>query len=337
VFTRLGENFRVNAGWPTPIEIKVVDDCGRAMVKDAVTATFSNGDAPLALTSLRDGRWSGTWPARRQKVDDVAVKAMAVTLSPKLDGAVEIKGGLATDQKAPTLSAGGVLNAASFQKDAPLAPGTMVSIFGEGLASGAAAAEELPLPTELAGTMVSVAGRPMPLIYVSEGQINALTPFEIPANSRQQIVVRSGNTVSVPDQISLAAASPGVFTKTQSGKGQAIAVHADGTLVERGNATCAGKVIVIYGVGLGAVRPAMEAGARAPADPLAWVEGPVTVKIGGKAATVDYAGLTPGFAGLYQLNARVPEGVEIGDEVQLVVTGGQIDSQPVAIAVTACR
>jgi uncharacterized protein (TIGR03437 family) len=338
VFTRLGENFRVNAGWPTPIEVKVVDDCGRAMLRDAVTTTFSNGDAPLALASLRDGRWSGTWPARRQDISEVAVKATAVTLNPKLEGAIEIRGGLGTEQQAPTLSAGGVLNAASFQPDAPLAPGTLVSIFGEGLAADTAAAQGSRLPTELAQTAVAVGGRPLPLMYVSAGQINAVLPFDVPLNSRQQIVVRSGASYSVPDQVSIAEAAPGIFTRDQTGKGQAIVVHPDGKLVEAGNPTCAGQTVVIYAVGLGPVQPTVDAADMAPSDPLARAAATVSVRVGKQAAAIDYAGLTPGFAGLYQVNARIPEGVASGDAVEVVVTGGQMESQAeTTIAVSACR
>jgi hypothetical protein len=64
VFTQLGSSFTVVAAWPTLIEITVVDDCGTPMTTGNVVASFSSGDPPLSLASLRDGRWSATWQPR---------------------------------------------------------------------------------------------------------------------------------------------------------------------------------------------------------------------------------------------------------------------------------
>lgn len=48
---------------------------------------------------------------------------------------------------------------------------------------------------------------------------------------------------------------------------------------------------------------------------------------------VDFAGLTPGFAGLYQVNATVPAGVGAGAEVPVVLTVWGLPSPVVTIAV----
>jgi uncharacterized protein (TIGR03437 family) len=74
------------------------------------------------------------------------------------------------------------------------------------------------------------------------------------------------------------------------------------------------------------------AGAPAPVTPLSETVVPVTVKIGGVAAPVLFAGLTPGFTGLYQINVQVPSGIGAGSAVPLILTQGANSSPPVTIA-----
>src|SRR5580692_1060308 len=79
----------------------------------------------------------------------------------------------------PSVSAGGVLNGASFATGQPVAPGSLVSIFGSDLASGTAAATSVPLSTSLGNVKVTFNNIAAPLNYVSGGQINAQVPFEL--------------------------------------------------------------------------------------------------------------------------------------------------------------
>ena len=94
-----------------------------------------------------------------------------------------------------------------------------------------------------------------------------------------------------------------------------------------------GETISIYGAGMGAVDNPPGPDGRAPANPLARVTVPVSVQIGGVSANVTFAGLTPGFVGLYQVNAQVPEGSPRGDKVPVVITQGNAQTPPVTIAV----
>jgi uncharacterized protein (TIGR03437 family) len=75
------------------------------------------------------------------------------------------------------------------------------------------------------------------------------------------------------------------------------------------------------------------AGSAAPVDTLSSTVVPVTVTIGGKAATVLFAGVTPGFTGLYQVNVAMPNGITPGNAVPLVLTQGENSSPAVNIAV----
>jgi uncharacterized protein (TIGR03437 family) len=90
---------------------------------------------------------------------------------------------------------------------------------------------------------------------------------------------------------------------------------------------------VIYSAGLGLTTPAVPEGTTAPAAPLAGVREKVQVIIGAANAPVAFAGLVPGLVGVYQVNATVPQDVQPGDQVPVVLTvSGQL-SPPAAISV----
>src|SRR5262249_45647195 len=150
---------------------------------------------------------------------------------------------------APVVNA--VMNSASYQQGA-LAPGTLVSIFGTGLARSSNQATTLPLPTSLEGTSVTVNGQAVPLLFVSATQINAQLPFQLQSGPAQLLVTdATGATGSRP--ITIAAASPGTFTTTVDGKGEAISVHADFKPVRKATGENAriGETIVLFCTGLG--------------------------------------------------------------------------------------
>ncbi len=153
----------------------------------------------------------------------------------------------------------------------------------------------------------------------------------------QQIVMSRGTSLSVPQSLTMAAAAPGVFSTDGSGKGQAhiYVAHADftQTLADAAHPATAGDYIVIYCTGLGEVTPPLAAGTSAPFDHLTSTVNPATVTVGGVAAQVQFAGLTPGFAGLYQVNAIVPQGVAPGAAVVVsIAEAGQLSS-PVTMAI----
>ncbi len=90
---------------------------------------------------------------------------------------------------------------------------------------------------------------------------------------------------------------------------------------------------MIYASGLGPVDNPPGSGAATPGAPLAATLTPVTATLGGTALGVQFAGLTPGFAGLYQVNAPVPEGIAARDAVPLALTAEGLTSREVTIAI----
>jgi uncharacterized protein (TIGR03437 family) len=231
----------------------------------------------------------------------------------------------------------GVVNAASLAAAPPLAPGGFISIFGSNLASSTVTSTSFPYGTSLGGTEVLLGGQAIPLQFVSPGQINALVPFGTPVNGPQQLIVKQNGVYAFPETLIVAQASPAVFTQTQTGQGAGVivVVKANGTQFEASAAQPAseGDVLVIYCAGLGPVSPAVADGAAAPLSTLSKTVNPVTVTIGGQSAQVLFAGLAPGFAGLYQVNALVPAGITAGANTPVILTSAGYSSAAVTVAI----
>jgi len=218
---------------------------------------------------------------------------------------------------APRLAEGGAVNAATFATT--LSPGSLISLFGERLASGTAVASSLPLPTDLGGVSVLLNGVRAPLLFVSPDQVNLQIPWEIQAGD-VSISILSGGVPGNTLEAALGAQSPGVFA----------VVHAsDGALVSADRPAGSGSVLVIYANGLGPVTPATTTGQAAAADPLSRTQATPNVTVGGIPAELLFSGLTPGYVGLYQLNVRLGTGVPAGLETPLVVSVSVVTGPPV--------
>ncbi len=226
----------------------------------------------------------------------------------------------------PVLNAMPVVNAASF---APrLAPGALVSIFGRNLASEDQAAASLPLPVELGGVGITLEGRRLPLLYASSGQINAQLPFDAAGAGLLQVTAPNG---SVFAGIVVTGAAPAVFGLPTGRGSQATIAHAGGGLVTPEAPAVPGESLTVYLTGLGRVEGTIEPGKPAPAGALR-ARAPVTVLVGGLAAAPSFAGLTPGFVGLYQVNFQVPARLP-GGHIELVIAAGGASSEPVCLPV----
>jgi adhesin/invasin len=210
------------------------------------------------------------------------------------------------------------VNAASFA--APAAPGAIFSIFGTNLAPASVAAETVPWPRSLAGVSVEVNGIPIPLNAVTPGQINAQLPYET-APGTASVVVITADGRSAPVTFEVAAAAPGIFT--YGGTVRAIAANQDFSLNAPENPEARGRALVFYVTGLGVVKPAAATGGPASADPLSNAVATIAATVGGVSAEVRFAGLTPGFVGLGQVNVIVPDGAPTGDAVPVTIQGSK--------------
>ena len=227
---------------------------------------------------------------------------------------------------------GGVVNAADYT--AAVAPGSLIAVFGSGLAASTSSASTTPLPTSIERTSVEVNGQAIPLFFVSAGQINGQLPFGL--SGTVAVRVRTALGLSPAVNLAVSPSAPRLFTKTMDGKGDPILVHgADWSMVTAASPAQAGEFLILFLTGLGAVSPAIPAGTpggdNAANGPLNQVAaGAVTVTFGGKAATVVFAGLAPGFAGLYQINFQVPEAATGGTVVVATRDGATSDTTALA-------
>jgi uncharacterized protein (TIGR03437 family) len=222
----------------------------------------------------------------------------------------------------------GVLNGASMQPG-PLAPGEIVSIFGTGLGPAAPATAAVDpsglLSKSLAGVEVLFDGWPAALFYVSGTQLNVQVPYHVAAQPTTQIEVYYLGSMVARTTLAVADTAPGVFT-LGGGTGQAAMVNEDGTLNSTLNPAARGSVVVLYATGEGQTNPNGVNGKPAAVPypkPLAGV----SLRIGGYPAEILYAGAAPGYAGLMQINARVPSGYAGSGVLPVTLTVGGIPSQ----------
>lgn len=220
----------------------------------------------------------------------------------------------------------GIANAASAQQNVA-APGSIISVYGSGLAQSTVSATSMPLPTQLGGASVQVGVLPAPMFYASPGQINAQVPFETPIGPAT-IAVTSGGQFMGAAGITIQPTAPGLFTL---GDGRAAAINQDGSLNTASRPAATGSVVSVYLTGLGAVDNAVATGAAASAVPLSWATSLVTATVGDNSAAVIFAGLAPNFAGLYQVNVVVPQ-LAPGD-YPLRITAGGVASNSAIISV----
>ncbi len=249
----------------------------------------------------------------------------------------------------PTISPGGVVNAASYTTTSDsgfslavvgkgIAPASIVSIFGSNLASATQSASATPLPTQLGGTVVTVNGVAAPLFYISPGQINFQNPG---GQNALSIVVSTSGGTSDPYTLDAVAADFAIFTQDASGcgPGSVLNVGSDGNLTinSQFNSVSPGMVISLYGTGLGVVYNPPAIGSAAPTSPLAKAaepSGPEFEFVASGGVDSNYwAGRAPGLVGVDQVNSQVPTTMREGCAVPVQVVAGGGLSQPVTISI----
>lgn len=238
-------------------------------------------------------------------------------------------------------------NAANYVDDGGCSPGALGTLMGAGFRKiGEVPAGSVPLPTEVGGVRVKANAEYLPILYVSENQVNFQCPVAVPGEALT-IAIESDTGVSPPLSRKIQAATPGLFSIDGSGKGQgAILIAntpyvamppADGLPTQR---ALPGDLISIYANGLGDVDAIVPIGQAAPLDTPVHAKLPIDVVIGGLKAEVSFAGLGPGYIGVFAVTATVPSAVQPGDDVPVQLRvhlpdGRVITSNYVTIAVAA--
>lgn len=238
---------------------------------------------------------------------------------------------------APVYSPASIVNSAS-NEPGVFAPNSIVTIYGRELGGAVRALrpEDIlndQLPTVLPGTGVRVlVGKLLASIYfVSPGQVNLLIPSTLlPGKTEVQLV--TDGRAGPPVTITIEAAAPALYSHEP---GFAVSTRVDGSAVTRDSPVKPGEHIVLYATGLGQTSPPVRNG-EVTRKPAGLAEpGQFELLLNGSRLLPElllYAGLTPGFGGLYQINLKWPESAGADPEVQIKMAGR---SSPAGIRVPA--
>jgi uncharacterized protein (TIGR03437 family) len=226
---------------------------------------------------------------------------------------------------APSYSSASIVNSASNLPN-NYAPNSIISLYGVNLADGphGVPPNTSNLPTTLGGVTVYMGSGAASLFYTSPTQINILVPSNLAPGPISVFVVRQGSKGPTAT-IVLDETAPGLF---QASPGMVLATHANGSPINLDSPASPGEVIVIYALGLGRTNPDPAPGqvvlTAAPIQhfkDLAVLFDSVEIDSG----LISYAGLAPGFAGLYQINVQVPWDARGTPEVRVAI-GTQISA-----------
>ena len=240
---------------------------------------------------------------------------------------------------APSISEGGVVNAASFRLGEGIAPGMLATVFGAALATVGGAAERVPLPTDVDGTIEFEGVLLAPQIFANRTQRNFQVPWELAGRASAMVRISTGGQTSPPFDIPIAPANPGIFVLNDAGYGAVVILGVDGGIAAPlgefgGSRPIRGAdFFSIFVTGLGAVSTAQVTGAPPEPGTLVRLVEPVTVTLGGVVLNATFAGLAPGFVGLYQVNVEALAGLPSGAAVALIVRVAGFESNTVFVAV----
>ncbi len=230
---------------------------------------------------------------------------------------------------------GGVVGAGNLTGSG-VAAGQIISIFGSQIGPAVTMPLELvngQVSNRLGNTRVLFDGTAATLLFASNGQINAIVPCNVAGKTSVKVQVESNgawtNVVTLP----VFATMPSVFTQSASGTGPGAILNfvapAGYTLNTAANGTARGAAAILFGTGEGATTPACTDGAvTSLVPPFPVPVAPVTVEVGGKAASVIYAGGAPGLVrGLFQVNFVLAPDTPVGPNVPVVLKIGARASQ----------
>jgi uncharacterized protein (TIGR03437 family) len=240
----------------------------------------------------------------------------------------------------PILYHRGTVNAASLAPfglpNAPIARGSVFTVFGENLGPAQSPTLAFPLSTSLGGVSLSdtqgaVNTQAFP-VYVSPTQVNAIMPSTVIAGLATLRLTYQSKSNAITIQI--ADSAPGIFAASSGGYGPGIVqnyITGENQPINSSAAPAApGQVIVIWGTGLGPV-----AFPDNVAPTAGNVAAPVSVTIGGQPAAIAYSGRTPCCSGVDQIVASVPANAPLGCWVPVSVKAGAVVSNTATMSIAA--
>ncbi|HXK07149.1 MAG TPA: hypothetical protein VMS37_32435 [Verrucomicrobiae bacterium] len=305
---------------PTALNV-VLNNLGQGTISVSGATATATGGTWLTAKSFATGATLTFDPgslAPGAYTGSVAIASNAAngTITVPVDFTVVAKG-------APLINYQGVVDNATFIPGDTVARGDVMAVLGEQFMFGSLTVGPAPpLATTISGVQVLVNGSPAPLYYASYGQLAFQMPYEVPlGNAVVQVVSNGSSSNSVSVQV--ANRAPRLLLIGVGSYGAI--VNQDGSIPMpvgsfpgvNTHPAKVGDTLTIYAIGLGPTNPAGVTGQPAPSsEPLARVSPTPIVNfgggIGGTQVIPFFAGLTPTYAGLYQLNVTIPSNVPKG-------------------------
>lgn len=197
-----------------------------------------------------------------------------------------------------------VMNAASFYSQGGIAPGSIVSVFGENLTNTTTAATDPNAPPKsLAGVTLTIGGVPSGLFFVSPRQVNGVVDSSLQPGSVPVVLQSPTGTFSAT--VTLTASAPGVFSLKGTGTRDAAVINAVTFATGPFTVTTNGAptYLAIYATGL-----------DLSATP--------SVTIGGVSVPVQFSGNAPCCKGLQQINVQLTPALAGAGRVEIALTAG---------------
>ncbi len=278
---------------------------------------YCNGAAPIYQVSLAAPQ------AYRAVLTDLAtgggIKDLSGSGASVAYQASRPVGPLVVAPQSAVISAGGVVNGATFTQSPGLAPGGLMAILGAGLAAGSsqsATLQSAPVP-------VQINGEPATVISQTPLQLNVQVPPDLSGGSYSQNVQTPYGAAE--QMIQTQATAPAIFIGSggTATAPEGVILNQDGSVNAPTSPGRRGQMLVIYCTGLGAVDGSTPANA---------VTMPTVVLNGAELQPI-FAGMSSGYIGLYQVNFLVPATAPPGIDLPLLLRQPGGDSNTVFVAI----
>ena len=231
----------------------------------------------------------------------------------------------------PYIPPAGVVNAAGSTPSSAVGPGSIMSIYGQGLAAGLALGSSSPLSQNVGGVSVTVNNSILGLLFVSPQQINAQVPSNL-SDGQYTLTVHVAGQPDVTTNFTVARDAPGVFFNTVNSQQFAAAFHADGSAVSTNSPAAAGETISLLGTGFGPYSGTVLDGFLPP-NPAPQLADSLTVSIAGQTVVPTWSGASTGFIGIATTSFQVPSGLASGTNVSLNVSINGVNSNTVLLPI----
>jgi uncharacterized protein (TIGR03437 family) len=229
----------------------------------------------------------------------------------------------------PYIAPAGILNGVGPTPSTSVAPGSIVSIFGQNLATVVQVGPTNPLAQSISGTSVTINDMILPLMFVSPQQINAQLPSELPDGNYTLYVQNTGQP-EISGTLTVARDAPGLFFSVIGSTNYAMAFHADGSLITTSSPAVGGETVSFLGTGFGPYQTPIFDGFFPPNPPPA-VSDAVVLSMNGQTVG-SKSTAAPGYTGIVQTQFQVPSGLSSGT-VPLMVTINGVESNTVVLPV----